>query len=330
MKTFKHFDAESVDHVLAILTRYKGKTALMAGGTDLIGVLKSEILPEYPKIIINLKTIAGMNTIKMVDKECRIGATARLADIAAAGLIQKTFPALAAAAESVGSPELRHMGTLGGNLCQDTRCWYYRYPDKMGERIPCYRKGKGPCHAVKGENRYHAILGGKKCYAVCPSDMAIALAALDARVKIIGPGGSRLIPILDFFNVLGTVLNPDEMVTEVRIPEPGENTVQVFYKNRPREAVDFAVVSVGVLLERTEETCGDARIILGAVAPAPYRAVAAEEAVRGKRLHEIHAAKAAEAAVKDTKPLSQNAYKIDIVKTLVRRALEKLLFSTEK
>lgn len=321
MKAFKHFDAESVDHVLAILAQYTGKTALIAGGTDLIGILKSEILPEYPKIIINLKTISGMNTIKTVNKECRIGATARLADIAASGLIQKTFPVLAAAAESVGSPELRNMGTIGGNLCQDTRCWYYRYPDKMGGRIPCYRKGKGPCHAVKGENLYHAILGGKKCYAVCPSDMAIALAALDARVKIIGPGGGRLVPILDFFNVLGTVLNPDEMVTEVRIPAPGENTVQAFYKNRPREAVDFAVVSVAVRLERTGDVCKDARIILGAVAPVPYRAFAAEEAVRGKQLHEIHAAKAAEAAVKDARPLSQNAYKIEIAKTLVKRAL---------
>jgi len=323
MKLFKHFDAESVDHVLAMLTEYKGKTALIAGGTDLLGVLKSEILVDYPKAVINLKTIAGMNTIKTVGKECRIGATTLLADIAASELIQKSFPALADAAQSVGSPELRNMGTIGGNLCQDTRCWYYRYPDKMGGQIPCYRKGKGPCHAIRGENRYHAILGGKKCYAVCPSDLAIALGALDAQVKAVGPGEERLIPILDFFNVLGTVLKSDEMITEIRIPVPDENAVQVFYKNRLREAVDFAVVSVAVMLDLDQAggVCRDARIILGAVAPVPYRAFAAEEAIKGKLLNESHVAKAAKAALKGAKPLSQNAYKIDIATALVKQAL---------
>jgi xanthine dehydrogenase YagS FAD-binding subunit len=321
MKLFKHFDAESVDHALEMLTAYNGKTALMAGGTDLMGVLKSELLADYPKTIINLKTIAGLDTITIVGRECRIGTTTRLADIAASERIQTSLPALAAAAVSVGSPELRNMGTIGGNLCQDTRCWYYRYPDKMGGRIPCYRKRKGPCHAIRGENRYHAILGGKKCYAVCPSDLAVALGALDAQVNVVGPGKERLIPILDFFDILGTVLKPDELVTEIRIPVPKETAVQVFYKNRVREAVDFAVVSVAVMLNQAEGVCTDARIILGAVAPTPYRAFAAEAVIQGKVLNEIQAAKAAEAAVKDAKPLSQNAYKINIAKTLVKRAL---------
>ncbi|WP_300463020.1 FAD binding domain-containing protein [Desulfobacula sp.] len=321
MKLFKHFDAESIDHVLEMVTATNGKTALMAGGTDLMGVLKSELLAAYPEVVINLKTIAGLDTIKMVDQECRIGATTRLTDIAASEPIQTTFPALAAAAASVGSPELRNMGTIGGNLCQDTRCWYYRYPDKMGGRIPCYRKGKGPCHAIRGENRYHAILGGKKCYAVCPSDLAIALGALDARVKVVGPTAEQMMPILDFFNVLGTVLKPDELVTEIRIPLPSKTAVQIFLKNRVRDAVDFAVVSVAVMVDQEEGVCRDARIILGAVAPTPYRAFAAEAAINGKSLNETHVAAAAEAAVKDAKPLSQNAYKIDITKALIHRAL---------
>jgi len=129
MKVFRHFDAESIDHALSMLTAHHGKTVLMAGGTDLVNILKSEILVDYPETIINLKTIPDMNTIKMIGMECRIGATTRLANIAASEHIQKIFPALAAAAKSVGSPELRNMGTIGGNLCQDTRCWYYRYPD---------------------------------------------------------------------------------------------------------------------------------------------------------------------------------------------------------
>lgn len=321
MKRFRHFDAISVDHVLAMLTEQSGKTALIAGGTDLIGVLKSEILADYPDTVINLKTIPDMDTIQVTGKECRIGSMSRLADIVASEIIQHHFPALAAAAKSVGSPEIRNMGTIGGNLCQDSRCWYYRYPDKMGGRIPCYRKGKGPCHAIKGENRYHAILGGKKCYAVCPSDLAVILGALDARIKAVRPGEKRMIPVLDFFTPLGTVLRPDEIITEIRIPVPGKNTVQRFYKNRIREAIDFAVVSVAVMLELVDGTCKDARIVLGAVAPGPYRATAAEAVINGKAINEIQASNAADAAVKNARPLSRNAYKIDITKALIKQAL---------
>lgn len=325
MKYFRHIDAGSIDHVVAMLAQHKDKASLIAGGTDLLGVLKSEILNDYPATLINLKTIAGMDAIKQVGKECRIGSTTRLADIVSSDLIRKTFPALAAAAQSVGSPELRNMGTLGGNLCQDTRCWYYRYPDKMGGQIPCYRKGKGPCHAIRGENRYHAILGGKKCYAVCPSDMAIALGALNARVKTAGSKGERLIPILDFYDVLGPKLNTDEVVTEIRIPVPSQTAVQVFYKNRVRKAVDFAVTSVAVVLDKDRDQagdmCSDVRIILGAVAPVPYRASAAEAVIKGRTMNKSRAVQAAEAALADAKPLSQNAYKIKITKTLIERAL---------
>lgn len=321
MKPFKHIDAESVNEALDVLARHKGKAVLNAGGTDLMGILKSEILLEYPDVVINLKTIPNIDTILMMENVCRIGAATRLSDIAGSALILEKFPALAAAAKSVGSPELRNMATIGGNLCQDTRCWYYRYPDKMGGRIPCFRKGKGPCHAIKGENRYHAILGAKKCYAVCPSDTAIALCALDAQVKIVRPGLERLISILDFFTPLGTVLKPDEMVTEIRIPVPKPNTTQVFLKNRPREAVDFAVASVAVMMEKTGDLCDDARIILGAVAPVPYRSYLAEAAIKNQKLDESMAIKAADAALEGAKPLSQNSYKIEIAKTLVKRAL---------
>lgn len=322
MKYFKHFDADSIDQALAMGMEYRGKTAWMAGGTDLLGVLKSELLGDYPAALINLKTIPGLNIIQLKDQTCSLGATTPLADLAASELIREKFPALAAAADSVGSPELRNMGTLGGNLCQDTRCWYYRYPDKMGGQIPCYRKGKGPCHAIKGENRYHAILGGKKCYAVCPSDLAVALGALDAQVKIKGPEQERLIPILDFFNILGTVLKPHELITEILIPLPHPNAIQIFLKNRLRKAVDFAVVSVAVRLDMDPGgICRDARIILGAVAPTPFRALASEAALKGKPFNETQAAAAAEAAVKEAKPLSQNAFKVEITKALVKQAL---------
>ena len=322
MKTFRHFDANSVDETLALLTEYGGKARVTAGGTDLLGVLKSEILPDYPEAVINLKSISGLDAIEADAGVVRIGALTRLARIADSPVIQKNFPALVQAAASVGSPELRNMGTIGGNLCQDTRCWYYRYPDKMGGRVSCYRKGKGPCHAIRGDNRYHAVLGGRKCFAVCPSDPAIALTALEASVKTVRPAGERKIPLADFYDVLGPVLEPDELVTEIRIPVPPVDAVQRFLKFRLRPSIDFAVVSVAAVLDMAESVCRDARIVLGAVAPMPYRAVAAEDVFRGAPLDEKLAARAAEAALKDAKPMSGNAYKIEIAKTLVKRALQ--------
>jgi xanthine dehydrogenase YagS FAD-binding subunit len=310
-----------VDEALALLTEYGGKARVTAGGTDLLGVLKSELLPDYPEAVINLKTISGLDGIEADAGEVRIGALARLAAIADSPVVKKNCPALALAAASVGSPELRNMGTIGGNLCQDTRCWFYRYPDKMGGRVLCYRKDKGPCHAVRGDNRYHAVLGGIKCYAVCPSDLAIALAALESKVKTIRPAGERTIPLADFYDTLGPVLEPDELVTEIRIPAPAANAIQRFSKFRLRESIDFAVVSVAAVLDVAEGVCRDARIILGAVAPVPYRAVAAEDVVRGGPLNERQATLAAEAALRDAKPMSRNAYKIEIAKTLVKRTL---------
>jgi xanthine dehydrogenase YagS FAD-binding subunit len=321
MKPFRHFDADSVDEALALLSEYGGKARVTAGGTDLLGVLKSEILADYPEAVINLKTIAGLDGIDAADGGVRIGALARLNDIADSPVVKKNCLSLALSAASVGSPELRNMGTIGGNLCQDTRCWYYRYPDKMGGRVPCYRKGKGPCHAIRGDNRYHAVLGGKKCYAVCPSDTAIALAALEAKVKTVRPAGERTIPLADFYDTLGPVLEPDELVTEIRIPAPAANAVQRFLKFRLRESIDFAVVSVAAVLDVAEGVCRDARIVLGAVAPVPYRATAAEDVVRGGPLDERQAEQAAEAALRDAKPMSGNAYKIEIAKTLIKRAL---------
>ena len=321
MKPFRHFNADSVDEALALLNEYGGKACVTAGGTDLLGVLKSEILADYPQAVINLKTIPGLDGIEAAAGEVRIGALTRLVDIADSPVVKKNCPALAMSAASVGSPELRNMGTIGGNLCQDTRCWYYRYPDKMGGRVPCYRKGQGPCHAIRGDNRYHAVLGGRKCYAVCPSDLAIVLAALEAGMKTVRPAGERTIPLADFYDTMGPVLDPDELVTEIRIPAPAANAVQRFSKFRLRESIDFAVVSVAVVLEVAEGVCRDARIVLGAVAPVPYRAVGAEDVIRGGPLDQHQAGLAAEAALRDAEPMSGNAYKIEIAKTLIKRAL---------
>jgi xanthine dehydrogenase YagS FAD-binding subunit len=230
VKSFKHFTATSVDEVLSLLGEYKGKAKLIAGGTDLLGSLKDEILPDYPVALINIKAILGLHNIHDDAKGLMIGPSAKLTEIARSPVIRKKYPVLSEGAETVATPEIRNMATLGGNLCQDTRCWYYRYPHEMGGRILCYRKGSGPCHALKGDNRYHAIMGGKACFAVCPSDMAIALTALDARLKIAGPEGDRDVQIKDAYNVLGSVLDPDELLVEIHVPPLPKGVKQTFIK----------------------------------------------------------------------------------------------------
>ena len=321
MKSFKHFTATSVDEVLSLLGEYKGKAKLIAGGTDLLGSLKDEILPDYPVALINIKAILGLHNIHDDAKGLMIGPSAKLTEIARSPVIRKKYPVLSEAAETVATPEIRNMATLGGNLCQDTRCWYYRYPHEMGGRILCYRKGSGPCHALKGDNRYHAIMGGKACFAVCPSDMAIALTALDASLKIAGPEGERLVPIKDCYNALGSVLQPDEFVTEVHVPHLSKRTKQAFIKFTLRKPVDFAIASVASVIMEEEGVCEDARLALGAVAPTPVRATDAEEVIKGKAIDAKTAERAAVAAVADAKPMSKNAYKIEITKALIKRVL---------
>ncbi len=321
MRDFKHFNAGSIDEALSLLKQFNGRAVLIAGGTDLLGTLKSNILPDYPEALINIKTIPDMTGVQEDDNGLRVGALTRLTDIVRSPIIKERYRILAEAAESVASPEIRNMGTIGGNLCQDTRCWYYRYPHLMGGRIQCLRKGKGPCFAIKGDNRYHAVLGGKKCFAVCPSDMAAALAAMDAEIRVIGENGERVIRVMDFYGPLGHILNPDEMVCSIKVPRPPENGSQAFLKFRIKAAVDFAVVSVATAVQMEDGLCKQARIVLGAVASTPYRAKEAEAAVQGKPLNNATVDEAAEAAVIHAKPLSQNGYKIEIMKTLVRRAL---------
>ena len=320
MKSFNHVNATSVDHAVKMAAG-SDRAAFMAGGTDLLGVLKSEIRAEYPELLINLKAIPGLDQIEKINHTICLGSACLLSDIVESKLIVDTLPILSRAASKVAFPEIRNMGTIGGNICQDTRCWYYRYPDKMGGRIPCYRKGKGPCLAIKGDNRYHAILGGKKCFASCPSDLAIALGALDAVLLAAGPKGKRQMPILDFFTVTGNSLYPGEMIETIQIPIPEGDVHQVFIKNSIRKSIDFATVSIAVRLELKDKICTDARIILGAVAPLPYRAVEAEKVIVGSSLDERTISAAAQESVVHARPLSRNGYKVQITKKLVEQAL---------
>jgi xanthine dehydrogenase YagS FAD-binding subunit len=321
MKTFNHHHAKSIEEAVALLKKYKGKARLNAGGSDLLGLLKDSVLPHYPELIINIKTLPGLDTIREEGERLRIGALVKLADIARSAMLRKDYPLLSEAARAVASPQIRNIATLGGNLCQEVRCWYYRYPSHLGGAMDCARKGKGPCFAVKGDNRYHAVIDAKKCFAVCPSDLAVALMALDASMTIVSPRGERRVAVGNFYHSLGNALEKDEMVMEIDLPRAMGLRQQRFIKFTLRKPIDFAVVSAASVMAVQEGVCTDARIILGAVAPGPFRAKRTEDMLTGRPLNDQLAEAAAEAALEGAKPLSKNAFKIEIAKALVRRAI---------
>jgi len=320
MKSFTHFNATSIDDAVSILKRYGGRANLIAGGTDLIGKMKDRILPAYPEALVNLKKIPNMDAIREEGGLLKVGAMAILEDIAHNPIIRERYAVLAEAAGRTASPHLREMGTLGGNICQDIRCWYYRHPDN---RFPCLRKRGSRCYALEGDNRYHSIFGGsveEGCVAVHPSDTAPALIALDASIRT----SKRTIKAENFFRVdvsKTTVLEDDEIVTEVQIPTPPKNAKSAFLKFALRKSIDFSIVNCAAMIASSKGKVEKARICLNAVYVTPYRAVKAEEAVMGKTLNDANAEAAGEAAVSDAKPLRHNAYMVQIAKILIKRAI---------
>jgi xanthine dehydrogenase YagS FAD-binding subunit len=321
MRDFAHHDVQSINEAIRLLVAYKGKAILNAGGTDLLSVLKGDILPDYPEALVNIKTIPDLDYIRMDGDGVKIGALTRLCALCSSPLLTPAYSVLTEAAFSVAGPQIRNVATLGGNLCQDVRCWYYRYPSGIGGPIPCARKGKGACLAVKGDNRYHAILNGKKCFAVCPSDTAVALEALDARIIVSGPDGDRAVSPADFFTPLRNALGPSELVREIEIPARTAVSQQRFLKFTLRKPIDFAIVSVASVLTIENGVCIGARIVLGAVAPGPLRVPAAEEVLVGRPISAELAQTAAKTALIGARPLGKNAYKIQVAQTLVKRAI---------
>jgi xanthine dehydrogenase YagS FAD-binding subunit len=311
MKAFNHTNAKTLAEAKTALAG--GKATLIAGGTDLIGTLKDNILPTHPESLINIKTISGLDYIKEEGGVLKIGATTRLADIAANPVINQKYTALAQAASRVATPHVRDMGTIGGNIAQLHRCWYFRKPEN---RFPCVRKGGDRCYAMMGDNRYHSIFGNvNKCIAVHPSDVAPALVALNAKIVT----DRRTLDAEAFFDVKfpgNTVLAQDEIITGIQVPAPPAGAKSAFLKFAIRKSIDFPIVNCAVLVGG-----GAPRICLNAVAPKPYRATKAEAAIAGKPINEANAEAAGLAAVADAKPLAATRYKVQIAKTLVKRAL---------
>jgi xanthine dehydrogenase YagS FAD-binding subunit len=214
------------------------------------------------------------------------------------------------------------MATLGGNLCQEVRCWYYRRSPSTGISFICRRKKEGnPCFAMNGENENHAILGESECLAVSPSDMATGLFALDAQINTVSSKGEKVIPIRDLYTPLGHILEPDEIITCVSVPKVRPHTKQRFLKFRPRKAIDFSTVSVSSVITTVNGLIRDARIVVGGVSSLPYEATAAEQILIGQSMKETVAEKAAEAAVRDAVPLSKNGFKVPLVKALIKRSI---------
>ncbi len=311
MKAFNHTNAKTLAEAKTALAG--GKATIIAGGTDLIGSLKDNILPTYPATLINIKSIPGLDYIKEEGGVLKIGALTRLADIAAHQTINQKYTALAQAASRVATPHVRDMGTIGGNIAQLHRCWYFRKPEN---RFNCVRKGGTTCFAMMGDNRYHSIFGNvNKCIAVHPSDTAPALIALNAKIVTT----ARTIAAENFWDVkvpVSTVLAPGEIITEIQIPAPPAGAKSAFMKFAIRKSIDFPIVNCAVMVGG-----GAPRIALNAVAPKPYRATKAEAAVTGKPINEANAEAAGVAAVEDARPLTATKYKVQIAKTLVKRTL---------
>ena len=320
IKYFSYTKAGSLAEAIKALA-VKG-TGLHAGGTDLLGCLRDEITP-----VDRVVSISGLKELKGIaaraDGGLKIGALTVLADIAANPSVLEKYPVLAQAAASVGTPQIREQGTIGGNLCQRPRCWYFR-----GD-LQCLKKGGSTCYAYSGENQYHAILGAGPCFAVHPSDVAVALVALRAQITIAGPAATKTVKAEEFFVGPGksvvkeNTLLPGEIVTGIQIPPIGGTAKCAYRKVRTRGSWDFAQTSVAAVIVLENDMVKAARIVLGGVAPIPWKVD--EKLIIGKKLDAAMAKAISETAASGANPLKDNGYKVDMVKGAVEETLASLI-----
>jgi len=294
-----------------------------AGGTDLIGCLRDKVFKASTVVSISgLKELTGIQPTPAGG--LRIGALTTIAEVSRNPIIRSGYPVLSMAASEVASPQLRRQGTLGGNICQKPRCWYYR-----GE-FHCLRKGGDRCYAVEGENAYHCIFGGHDCYIVHPSDTAPALVALQASVTIAGPGGKRRVAAENFHvppsrdATRETVLEPGEIVTEIVLPPPVKEMRSSYRKVRARRSWDFALAGTALAIVVRDGRVADARVVLSGAAPVPWRCLELEAAVKGKRLERKVVETAADALLDAAEDLGQNGYKIPLFRGLLVKELTAL------
>jgi xanthine dehydrogenase YagS FAD-binding subunit len=324
MRAFEHWKASNLATTLSLLK--EPGTEAYGGGTDLLGELKREI--REIERLINLKGLADLGRISTEKTgDLKIGALCTLEEIGSRPQIKNRYPSLVQAIATVATPQLRNVGTLGGSLCQHPRCWYFR-----NRLFPCWLKGGQRCFAVDGENPYHSILGRGMCQAVHPSDLAAVLVSLDAKVRIAGQRGNRKILLEDLYRKPGmdqrqmTILQRGELITDVLIPRPPAGSRAIYLKSTERKAWAFALASVAVRLvvRGDNNAVKEGRIVLGGVAPGPWRSKEAEQVLVNRKLTEETMIKTSEAALAEARPLHDNKYKVPLAKGLIRKALDVL------
>jgi xanthine dehydrogenase YagS FAD-binding subunit len=311
---FEYARPSSKEEAVKLLGKVWGDTEVLAGGTDLLSLIKDGA--AAPRRLVSLNGIQELKGIDTTPSGVRIGALVTFDELISNAEVRKQYPAIVAAAEGVHSLQIRSVGTVGGDLCQRPRCWYFR----LGQGL--LAKGMVP----KGENKYHAIFGGGPAYFVSASSLGPALIALGARVKLVSASGNRELSVEEFFVVPKSdsereiALRPDEILTEITIPS-ARGVRNATYEVRQKEALDWPLAAASVALRMKGNTVAKARVVMGHVAPKPWPSSGAEEALVGKAVSEQVAEEAAEAAVSDAKPLSQNGYKVQLAKVAVKRAL---------
>jgi xanthine dehydrogenase YagS FAD-binding subunit len=326
MKSFELHDAKTVGEAITLLDQFGPTGQVLGGGSDLVGGIMKDWVDgsgmPYPEYLVDVTTIPEMHGMsRLEDQSLRVGAAVTLTDMERSEEIQKDWPVLIETVRSIASPLIRNFATLGGNINQRPRCWFMR-----NRHMDCYKKGGDFCFAVTGDNRYNAVIEGELCYIVHPSDTATTLLALDATAKIAGLDGERMVPFDEYFvgpreDVLReNVLQPNELMVDVQIPQMAPNTKAAWVKIKDRAVYDFAVVSVAAVVTSENGVWKDGRIVVGGVAPVPYRASIVEEALAEKDIaNNIEDAAALIANV--ARPLSNNAFKVNMAKVLIERAV---------
>ena len=321
MPVFELYQPASVDDALALLEKHGADAWVLAGGLDSMDWLKDRL--RKPKVVVDLSNIAALRGIKEANGGLEIGAMTTLTEVVRHPVVREKYSILMEAAELVASPQIRNQGTLGGNVSQDTRCWYYR------GGWTCYRAGGNICYAdtPTAINREHAIFDADRCVAVNPSDTAPALVALDAQMVIRGPKGERVVPAEDYWIGPGiditrmNVLAPNELLVAIRLPATMAGAQFYFEKVRDRQVWDFPLVNVAAAIKANGATIGEARLVVNAVAATPRRLKNVEAFVAGKPRNEDTAKAAGDLAVQGAQTLRHNGYKVPLMRNLVKRAI---------
>lgn len=329
MKAFTNVNARDAQHAATVATQGKAngrRVSFAGGGSDLLALVKDQIV--QPDVVVHLTSIQGADRIERSASGLTIGGLVTLDALSRDEAIRGPYAVLAEAAASVATPQIRNVGTLAGNVCQRPWCWYYR------NGFPCYKAGGNQCFSFAGENEFHAIFGGGPSYIVHPSDTAPALMALGATFTIVGPKGTRTVPASQFFTLprhnaaRENALVDDEVLTSVRIPAQKAAVRSTYHKIMDREAWTHAVVSAAVTLEMDRDVCRSARVVLGGVAPIPWRLPEVEKLLAGQPITDALLEKVGDAAVSGARPLSQNAYKVPLTRNLVKRTVKELAART--